>query len=277
MLHTALRGTDAGERLAQAREVQAVRKRMAELVRRVRAGDWAGWSGEPVRDVVNIGIGGSHLGPVFATEALGHLRGDSPRCHFVSNVDPRDLEGVLAGLAPARTLFIVASKSFGTLETLENALLGAALAAGRGMSGHGAGPPLPRGLVERAARGRLRHRRGQRAADVGLGRRALLAVVGDRAADRDGGGHGGLRRAARGRARDGPAFPRCAARVEHAHVAGADRRVVPQFPRRRLAGGDSLRPVAAAAAGVPAAAGDGEQRQVRRARRHAAAARELRA
>ena len=123
----------------------------------------------------------------------------------------------------------------------------------------------------------LRHRRGQRAADVGLGRRALLAVVGDRAADRDGGGHGGLRRAARRRARDGPAFPRCAARVEHAHVAGADRRVAPQFPRRRLAGGDSLRPVAAAAAGVPAAAGDGEQRQVRRARRHAAAARELRA
>jgi len=121
VLHTALRGTDAGERLPQAREVQAVRKRMAELARRVRAGDWAGWTGEPVRDVVNIGIGGSHLGPAFATEALGHLRGTSPRCHFVSNVDPRDLEGVLTGLAPARTLFIVASKTFGTLETLENA------------------------------------------------------------------------------------------------------------------------------------------------------------
>lgn len=121
VLHTALRGTDAGERLAQAREVQAVHRRMAELVRRVRAGDWAGWSGEPVRDVVNIGIGGSHLGPVFATEALGHLHGDGTRCHFVSNVDPRDLEVVLAGLAPSRTLFILASKTFGTLETLENA------------------------------------------------------------------------------------------------------------------------------------------------------------
>ena len=102
VLHTVLRGTDAGERLAQAREVQAVRKRMAELVRRVRADDWAGWSGEPVRDVVNIGIGGSHLGPVFATEALGHLHDDGTRCHFVSNVDPRDLEVTLAGLAPSR-------------------------------------------------------------------------------------------------------------------------------------------------------------------------------
>ena len=96
-------------------------KRMAELVRRVRADDWAGWSGEPVRDVVNIGIGGSHLGPVFATEALGHLHDDGTRCHFVSNVDPRDLEVTLAGLAPSRTLFIVASKTFSTLETLENA------------------------------------------------------------------------------------------------------------------------------------------------------------
>ena len=122
VLHTALRGSDAGQALAQASEVRAARARMAELVRRVRSGALAGWSGEPVRDVVNIGIGGSHLGPAFATEALGQLRGDSPRCHFVSNVDPRDLEGVLAGLVPARTLFIVASKSFGTLETLENAL-----------------------------------------------------------------------------------------------------------------------------------------------------------
>jgi len=121
VLHTALRGSDAGARLPQACDVAATRVRMAELAQTVRAGAWLGWSGEPVCDVVNIGIGGSHLGPAFVTEALGHLRGASPRCHFVSNVDPRDLEGVIAGLEPARTLFIVASKSFSTLETLENA------------------------------------------------------------------------------------------------------------------------------------------------------------
>lgn len=122
VLHTALRGTDAGVVLPQAVEVQRVRGRMAEIATRLRSADWAGWTGEPVRDVVNIGIGGSYLGPAFVTAALGHLWGEGVRCHFVSNIDPRDLEGVLEPLAPQSTLFIVASKSFSTLETLQNAL-----------------------------------------------------------------------------------------------------------------------------------------------------------
>jgi glucose-6-phosphate isomerase len=122
VLHTALRGTQLDTPLPQASEIAAARSRMAQMVARVRAGQWQGWSGEPVRDIVNIGIGGSHLGPSFVTEALGHLHGDGTRGHFVSNVDPRDIESVLQRIAPRQTLFIVASKTFSTLETLENAL-----------------------------------------------------------------------------------------------------------------------------------------------------------
>src|SRR5690606_24844589 len=77
-------------------------------------------SGNPVRDVVNIGIGGSDLGPAMATRALSPWA-DGPRVHFVSNVDGADLADVLAGLDPAGTLFIIASKSFTTIETMTNA------------------------------------------------------------------------------------------------------------------------------------------------------------
>ncbi|HMV70851.1 MAG TPA: glucose-6-phosphate isomerase [Pseudomonadales bacterium] len=122
VLHTALRGSDAGTTLPEAQAVRAVRERMAAIATRLRDREWTGWSGRAVSDVVNIGIGGSHLGPAFVTAALGHLCGTDVRCHFVSNVDPCDLEGVLRALDPATTLFIVASKSFSTLETLQNAL-----------------------------------------------------------------------------------------------------------------------------------------------------------
>lgn len=122
VLHTALRGSDAGSALAQAAEVAAVRERIDAIATTLREGAWPGWTGKPVRDVVNIGIGGSYLGPAVVTAALDHLCTAAPRCHFVSNIDPRDLEGVLRTLDPASTLFIVASKSFSTLETLQNAL-----------------------------------------------------------------------------------------------------------------------------------------------------------
>ncbi len=121
VLHTLLRGSDAGVPLAQFEAVRATRSRMAELVTRVREGQWRGWNGAVIRNVVNIGIGGSHLGPQFATEALAWLGTAELRCHFVANVDPRDLDVALAGLDPATTLFVVASKTFGTLETLANA------------------------------------------------------------------------------------------------------------------------------------------------------------
>jgi glucose-6-phosphate isomerase len=87
----------------------------------VRSGEWRGFTGERITDVVNIGIGGSDLGPAMVYQALRAYRQPGLRCHFVSNVDPADLSAVLADLNPQTTLFIVASKTFGTQETLANA------------------------------------------------------------------------------------------------------------------------------------------------------------
>lgn len=101
--------------------VHAVLDRMRAFSERVRSGEWKGHSGQPIRDVVNLGIGGSDLGPRMVCRALAHLCGDSPRLHFVSNVDGTELAETLARLDPARTLVIVCSKTFTTLETMANA------------------------------------------------------------------------------------------------------------------------------------------------------------
>ncbi|ROO37482.1 glucose-6-phosphate isomerase [Salinisphaera orenii] len=101
-------------------EVHAVRAAMAEFVDDVRRGRWLGYTGAPISDVVNIGIGGSDLGPRLICDALAQLR-QRIHCHFVANVDPADLDDTLIRMDPERTLFIVTSKSFGTAETLANA------------------------------------------------------------------------------------------------------------------------------------------------------------
>ena len=95
--------------------------RMAAFVQAVHAGAWRGATGKPVTDVVNIGIGGSDLGPRMVTDALYDYHSGGLRCHFVANIDRAELDRTLAGLSPETTLFIVASKSFTTLETLRNA------------------------------------------------------------------------------------------------------------------------------------------------------------
>ncbi|EGJ49463.1 glucose-6-phosphate isomerase [Desulfocurvibacter africanus] len=102
-------------------EVHRVLKHMRAFVRRVRAGEWTGWTGRRITDVVNIGIGGSDLGPLMATQALTYYRLPNMRAHFVSNVDATHLVETLKGLDPETTLFIVASKTFTTQETLTNA------------------------------------------------------------------------------------------------------------------------------------------------------------
>lgn len=102
-------------------DVHAVRTQMRAFTERVRSGEWRGFSGEVIRDIVNIGIGGSDLGPLMACEALrGFARADL-QVHFVSNVDGAHIGETLARLDPATTLFIVASKTFTTQETLANA------------------------------------------------------------------------------------------------------------------------------------------------------------
>ncbi|MBF6497092.1 glucose-6-phosphate isomerase [Nocardia cyriacigeorgica] len=115
-----LDGADAGA------EVHEVLTRMGAFADQVRSGQWRGATGERIATVVNIGIGGSDLGPVMVHQALRHYAvGETPEttigARFVSNVDPADLVSTLDGLDPATTLFVVASKTFSTLETLTNA------------------------------------------------------------------------------------------------------------------------------------------------------------
>ncbi len=104
-------------------DVQAELAKVYEFARAVRSGEWTGATGKRIATVVNIGIGGSDLGPVMAYEALQAYRQAGLTCRFVSNIDPTDLAETTADLDPATTLFIVASKTFGTLETLTNARL----------------------------------------------------------------------------------------------------------------------------------------------------------
>jgi glucose-6-phosphate isomerase len=127
VLHTALR-LPADARLEVdgqdvVADVHDVLRRAYDFADRVRSGAWTGLTGERIRTVVNIGIGGSDLGPVMAYEALAPYRQDGLECRFISNIDPTDAATTLAGLDPATTLFIVSSKTFGTLETLTNARL----------------------------------------------------------------------------------------------------------------------------------------------------------
>jgi glucose-6-phosphate isomerase len=103
------------------REVHAVLDRMAAFSDRVRTGEWKGFTGKPIRNVVNIGIGGSDLGPVMAYEALRHYSRRDLTFRFVSNVDGADFTEATRDLAADETLFVVSSKTFTTLETMTNA------------------------------------------------------------------------------------------------------------------------------------------------------------
>ncbi len=124
-LHTALRAPsertidlDGADVVA---DVHRVLRQMTAFSDRVRDGDWTGHTDRPIHTVVNIGIGGSDLGPVMAYEALAAFRHDRLRCRFVSNVDGSDLVAAITDLDPATTLFVISSKTFTTQETLTNA------------------------------------------------------------------------------------------------------------------------------------------------------------
>jgi glucose-6-phosphate isomerase len=134
VLHTALRRPKSGADLVPPAgfvvdgqdvdtDVHATLDKVYAFADKVRSGEWTGVTGKPIRTVVNIGIGGSDLGPVMVYEALKPYVQAGLECRFVSNIDPNDVYEKTAGLDPETTLFIVASKTFGTLETLTNARL----------------------------------------------------------------------------------------------------------------------------------------------------------
>ena len=125
VLHVALRAPESATILVDGKnvvpDVHAVLDKMADFSNRVRSGEWKGFTGKRIRNIINIGIGGSDLGPVMAYEALRHYTERGLTFHFVSNVDGIDLLEATRDLDPAETLFIVSSKTFTTLETMTNA------------------------------------------------------------------------------------------------------------------------------------------------------------
>jgi glucose-6-phosphate isomerase len=125
VLHVALRAPRGSTILHEGRnvvpDVHAVLDRMADFSNRVRTGSWRGQTGKRIRNVINVGIGGSDLGPVMAYEALKHYSDRAMSFRFVSNVDGTDFAEAVRGLDPAETLFIISSKTFTTLETMTNA------------------------------------------------------------------------------------------------------------------------------------------------------------
>ena len=125
VLHVALRAPKGATIVVDGKnvvpEVHAVLDKMSNFSNRVRSGAWTGHTGKRIRNVINVGIGGSDLGPVMAYEALKHYSERSMTFRFVSNVDGTDLAEAVVDLDPAETLFVVSSKTFTTLETMTNA------------------------------------------------------------------------------------------------------------------------------------------------------------
>ena len=197
VLHTALRRPPGAEPALVVdgqdidADVQSVLTAMTEFSTRVRSGEWTGVTGKKVTHIVNIGIGGSDLGPVMISAALEPYATAGIEARFVSNIDPTDLAQKTKGLDPETTLFIVASKTFTTLETLTNARLArdwlwAGLEAVGAIDGSDEAedgcrrPPLRRRLDGARQGRRVRHRPRERLRVLGLGRRPLLRRLGHR-------------------------------------------------------------------------------------------------
>ncbi|MGH7178736.1 MAG: glucose-6-phosphate isomerase, partial [Tepidisphaeraceae bacterium] len=125
VLHVALRAPKGASVMVDGKnvvpEVHAILDKMSDFSNRVRSGVWKGHTGKRIRSVINIGIGGSDLGPVMAYEALRHYSERAMTFRFVSNVDSTDFTEATHDLDPAETLFIISSKTFTTLETMTNA------------------------------------------------------------------------------------------------------------------------------------------------------------
>ncbi len=191
MLHVALRAparaSDASSSTASTwcPTCTTVLDRMAAFAERCAAATGRGHTGKRIRNVVNIGIGGSDLGPVMAYEALRHYSQRDLTFRFVSNVDGTDFVEATRDLDPAETLFIVCSKTFTTLETLTNAHAARDWCAERARRRGGGRAALRRGLDQRRGSREVRHRYGQHVRLLGLGRRPLLDGFGDRPVDHD--------------------------------------------------------------------------------------------
>ena len=193
VLHTALRAPLNAQVFVDGhdviRDVHAMLARMSAFADRVRSGAWTGHTHSRIRNVINIGIGGSDLGPVMAYEALKHYCERDIRFRFISNVDGTDFTETVRDLAPAETLFIVSSKTFTTNETMTNA----ASARQWLLDGIGGDPAAVAkhfvAVVDQCGGGSaVRNRSAKHVRFLGLGGRALFLGVGHRALHHAGGG-----------------------------------------------------------------------------------------
>ena len=157
------------------RSARSARPAWRHFSNRVRSGEWKGHTGKRIRNVINIGIGGSDLGPVMAYEALRHYSDRAMTFRFVSNVDGTDFAEAVIDLDPAETLFIVSSKTFTTLETMTNAHSARAwLLAGLGGDEAAVAKHFVAVSTNAEGSGKVRHRHCQHVRLLGLGRRPLL-------------------------------------------------------------------------------------------------------
>ena len=245
--------------------------RMARFSDAIRSGEWTGHTGRRIRNVVNIGIGGSDLGPVMAYEALRHYSARDLTFRFVSNVDGTDFVEATRDLDAEETLFIVASKTFTTLETMTNARTAREWALAR-LGGDEAA--IARHFVavstnaEKVAAfgidtdnmfGFWDWVGGRYSMDSAVGLSTMIAI-----------GPDGVPRHARRLPRDRRALPHRAVRAEPAGAARPADRLVRRLLRRRDRRRPALRPVPQALPRLPPAAHDGVQRQVGDPRRASA-------
>ena len=225
MLHTALRlpgrRVAHGRRPGRVTDVHAVLAKMARFADAVRSGEWTGHTGERIRTVVNIGIGGSDLGPVMAYQALRAYSDRALTFRFVSNIDPTDVTEALLRPRPGDdAVHRLVQDLHHPGDADERPRRAAVAGRGAGRRRVGRREALRRGLDERRGGAQVRHRRGEHVRLLGLGRRALLARLGDRALAHGRDRPGPVRPVPRRHARDGQPLPQRAAGGEPAGIAG---------------------------------------------------------
>ena len=268
VLHVALRAPKGASILVDGKnvvpQVHAVLEKMADFSTRLRSGSWKGHTGKRIRNVINIGIGGSDLGPVMAYEALRHYSEPSMTFRFVSNIDGTHFAEAVRGLDPSETLFIVSSKTFTTLETMTNAHTARAWSvAGFGGDEKAVAKHFVAVSTNAAGSRQVRHRHRQHVRVLGLGGRPLFDGFGDRPFDHARHRNGKFPSHAGWLSPDGRAFSHRALRTESAGADGAAGRLVQQLLRRADGGRPALRAIPQPVPRLPATAHDGEQRQAR--------------
>lgn len=246
VLHVALRNRSNTPIIVDGKdvmpEVNAVLEKMKTFSQAIISGQWKGYTGKAITDVVNIGIGGSDLGPFMVTEALRPYK-NHLTMHFVSNVDGTHIAEVLKKVNPETTLFLVASKTFTTQETMTNAHS----ARDWFLKTAGDEKHVAKHFAALSTNAKAVGEFGIDTANMfeflGLGRRSLLAVVCHRAVHYSVRRFRQLCRAAFRRARDGQAFLHHSGGEKPTHSAGVDWHLVQQFLRRGNRSHSAVRPV----------------------------------